>query len=179
MSHENKLEDIKNRTIEQVAENMKSYGIPGTIGRVYAIIYHEGKPLDLDTLSEKTGMSKTRMSQVLREMTHLNMAEKVFVKGSRKDFYNIDTDYYQNFISMFTTKWKEVITRNKKIEKKNLADLTWITEDPNASDEEKEKALFLIKETKKSLEYFDWLDRLVEFFDSNEVFQYVPIKIKD
>ncbi|MRH41503.1 GbsR/MarR family transcriptional regulator [Aquibacillus halophilus] len=178
MNSENKLEQVNNRIIEQIAENMKSYGFPGTIGRVYAIIYFEGKPLDLDTLSEKTGMSKTRMSQVLREMAQINLAEKVFVKGSRKDFYHIDRDYYQNFISLFTSNWKNVVERNKKIEKKNVAELTSILEDNNSSDEEKEKAAIFMKQSDKSLEYFDWIDRLVEFFESNEIFNHVPKRVE-
>ncbi|MBB6453947.1 DNA-binding transcriptional regulator GbsR (MarR family) [Salirhabdus euzebyi] len=176
MSSENKLDQVYNRIIEQVADNMKSYGFPGTIGRVYAIIYFEGKPLDLDTLSEKTGMSKTRMSQVLREMAQINLAEKVFMKGSRKDFYDIDRDYYQNFISMFTSNFKSVVSRNKNLERKNIADLKQIIEDPSSSEEEKERAKAFINETQKSIEYFDWIDRLVEFFDSHEVFKYVPKK---
>jgi HTH-type transcriptional regulator, osmoprotectant uptake regulator len=176
MSNENKLNQVYNRIIEQVSENMKSYGFPGTIGRVYAIIEFEGKPLDLDTLSEKTGMSKTRMSQVLREMVKLDLAEKVFIKGSRKDFYDIDRDYFQNFISLFTSNWSEVVTRNKKVERKNLAELTSVLDDPKSSDEEKEQAAKYIEVCKNSLAYFDWIERLVEFFESHEVFKYVPLK---
>ncbi len=57
------------------------------------------KPMTLNELSEATGMSKTRMSQVVREMTDANLAEKVFEKGVRKDLYDVERDYYQTFIS--------------------------------------------------------------------------------
>ncbi|WP_138418713.1 GbsR/MarR family transcriptional regulator [Aquibacillus sediminis] len=178
MNSEEKLESINNRIIEQIAENMKSYGFPSTIGRIIALIYDEGKPLDLDTLAEKTGMSKTRMSQVLREMVRLNIAEKTFVKGSRKDFYTVERDYYQIFISLFTSNWKEVITRNYHIEHKIQHDLNEIIENDQTSDDIKEEAKTYLEDSYKSLEYYDWIRRLVDFLESQEIFKHVP-KVKD
>ncbi|MGJ9382084.1 GbsR/MarR family transcriptional regulator [Salipaludibacillus sp. CF4.18] len=174
MNSEEKLESVNNRIIEQIAENMKSYGFPGTIGRVIAFIYFEGKALDLETLSEKTGMSKTRMSQVLREMVRLNIAEKTFVKGSRKDYYTVERDYYQIFISLFTSNWKEVITKNKNIERKIQQDLQEILKDDQASDSLKEETKTYMKNSDLSLEYFDWISRLVDFLESQEIFKHVP-----
>lgn len=178
MENNHYLETVYNRTIEQIAENMKSYGFPATIGRIYAFIYYAGEPLDLGTLADKTGMSKTRMSQVLREMVELNLAEKVFVKGSRKDFYTIDADYYQNFISLFTSNWKKVVQRNKYSEQKNQLDLKRALQDQTLDDQAKQKAQMLFKESEKSKEYFDWIESLVDFFESHEIFNHVPRKDK-
>ena len=75
------------------------------------IIYMNRKPMTLNELSEATGMSKTRMSQVVREMTDANLAEKVFEKGVRKDLYDVERDYYQTFISLFTANWTTVSSR--------------------------------------------------------------------
>ncbi|CQR47098.1 HTH-type transcriptional repressor OpcR [Paraliobacillus sp. PM-2] len=176
MNSSDRLDLVKNRIIEQIAENMKSYGFPGTIGRVIAIIYYEGRALDLDELAEKTGMSKTRMSQVLREMSHLNIAEKVFVKGSRKDYYTVENDYYQTFISLFTSNWKEVVARNKKIEHRIMHDLEAIINDAEASGELKEEAKQYMIDSQRSIEYYNWIDRLVDFFESHEIFKHVPKK---
>ncbi|WP_222430681.1 GbsR/MarR family transcriptional regulator, partial [Bacillus paralicheniformis] len=102
---ENALKAIKQAEehfIEKIAENMNTYGISSTVGRVLGIIYMNRKPMTLNELSEETGMSKTRMSQVVREMLDLNIAEKVFEKGVRKDLYDVEQDYYQTFISLFT-----------------------------------------------------------------------------
>ncbi|WP_112180541.1 MULTISPECIES: GbsR/MarR family transcriptional regulator [Paraliobacillus] len=176
MENNHYLETVYNRTIEQVAENMKSYGFPGTIGRVYAFIYFAGEPLDLGTLADKTGMSKTRMSQVLREMVDLNLAEKVFIKGSRKDFYTVDPDYYQNFISLFTSNWKKVVQRNKHSEQKNKLDLKKALQDQTLDAEAKQQAQILIDESEKSQEYFEWIERLVDLFESHDIFNHVPKK---
>ena len=63
---------------------MHTFGMPATVGRILGIIYMNRKPMTLTELSEATGMSKTRMSQAVREMLDVNLAEKVFEKASAK-----------------------------------------------------------------------------------------------
>lgn len=176
MKNDKKLDLIKSRIIEQISENMKSYGYAKTIGLVLAIIHYEGKPMNLDELSEKTGMSKTRMSQVLREMDELNIAEKVFVKGSRKDTYIVEEDYYQTFLTLLTHNWRDLVTRNKRVEERLIRDLEEILQDEEASEEEKESAKAYYNDSLESLQYFDWINRLADFFESKEIFKHVPIK---
>ena len=171
-----KLEMIQHRVIKQIAENMKSYGLPETIGLVLGTIYYEERPMNLDELAEQTGMSKTRMSQVLREMVHLNIAEKVYIKGTRKDYYTVEKDYYQTFISLSTSNWKEVVSRNTNLENKIIQEVNSILEDENATAEEKATAKKHLDEAQVILDYYDWVKRLIEFFESNEVFKYVPKK---
>ncbi|MBY0122263.1 GbsR/MarR family transcriptional regulator [Bacillus sp. S/N-304-OC-R1] len=169
-----KIKHIEDQFIEKIAENMHSYGISSTVGRVLGIIYMNRKPMTLDELSEATGMSKTRMSQVVREMVDLNIAEKVFEKGVRKDLYNVEQDYYQTFISLFTSNWRKAINKNKVFEKKLSAELGRILDHDEINEETEQNLNELLKETKVWLDYYDWLSRLVEFFDSGEVFKHVP-----
>ncbi|WP_339231049.1 GbsR/MarR family transcriptional regulator [Oceanobacillus sp. FSL K6-2867] len=165
---------IEDKFIENIADNMRMYGISATVGRVLGIIYINRNPMTLDELSEATGMSKTRMSQVVREMVDHNIAEKVFEKGVRKDIYNVEQDYYQTFISLFTSGWQRVIKRNKLVGKKLSAELANLLENETIDEETEAKINDLLNETKEWLNYFDWLNRLVEFFDSGEVFNHVP-----
>ncbi|WAA12906.1 GbsR/MarR family transcriptional regulator [Fervidibacillus halotolerans] len=169
-----KLTDIEERIIDTFAENMRTYGIPPTVGRVLGIMYMNRKPMTLNDLSEATGMSKTRMSQVVREMVDYNIAYKVFEKGVRKDLYNVEQDYYQRFISLFSSSWQKVIKKNKKMGKKIYEELTEIQKNENLDSVTEEKIVALLKETERWLAYYDWLDRLMDFFESEEIFKYVP-----
>ncbi len=72
--------------LKKIADNMRTFGVSETIGRVLGVIYMNREPMTLDQLSEATGMSKMRMSQVVREMIELNIAEKVFKKRGSKRF---------------------------------------------------------------------------------------------
>ncbi|RQW21472.1 GbsR/MarR family transcriptional regulator [Bacillus sp. C1-1] len=162
---------------DRVANNMETFGVSSTVGRLLGIIYMNRQAMTLDELAAKTGMSKTRMSQVMRQMISLNIAEKEFVKGSRKEYYNVESDYVQTFISLFTTSWKEVITRNMALERRLRDKLSAIEEDmeQHASAEILKKHQMMEKELDDWTNYYNWIDRLVDFFETGEIFQYVPI----
>ncbi|ATH93229.1 MarR family transcriptional regulator [Bacillus glycinifermentans] len=168
------VEQAKEHFIEKIAENMNTYGISSTVGRVLGIIYMNRKPLTLNELSDATGMSKTRMSQVVREMLDLNIAEKVFEKGVRKDLYDVEQDYYQTFISLFTANWSKVVKKNRMIGKKIRKELLDALEEDSLSPETEEKINDLLEETKKWLDYCQWLDNLIDFLESEDIFKYVP-----
>ncbi|WAA11310.1 GbsR/MarR family transcriptional regulator [Fervidibacillus albus] len=160
--------------IDTFADNMRTYGIPPTVGRVLGIMYMNRKPMTLNDLSEATGMSKTRMSQVVREMVDYNIAYKVFEKGVRKDLYSAEQDYFQRFISLFSSSWQKVIKKNKVMGKKIYEELKTIQQEEQLDPDVAEKIAFLLEETEKWLAYYDWLDRLVDFFESEEIFKHVP-----
>nr|WP_040365706.1 GbsR/MarR family transcriptional regulator [Priestia filamentosa] len=169
-----KIEQMEEQFVEKIADNMHTYGVSTTVGRVLGIIYMNRKPMTLDELSAATGMSKTRMSQVVREMLDFNIAEKVFEKGVRKDLYNVERDYYQTFISLFTSNWRKVINKNKMFEKKLKQEIVELMENDEFPQETEQKINELLKETKEWLDYYQWLSRLVEFFESGEIFKHVP-----
>jgi len=169
-----KVTQVKEQYIEKIADNMRAYGVSSTVGRILGIIYMNRKPMTLDELSNETGMSKTRMSQVVREMVELNIAEKVFEKGVRKDIYDVEDDYYDTFITIFTSNWRKTINRNKMFEKKVIRELNELKEGEELSPEMEEQVNELLLEMKKWADYYNWLTRLVDFFESNEIFKYVP-----
>ncbi|RYM05951.1 MarR family transcriptional regulator [Sporolactobacillus sp. THM7-7] len=153
---------------------MKTFGLSSTLGRVLGIIYMNRHPMTLSELSEATGMSKTRMSQAVRELTELGLAEKVFVKGIRQDLYDVEHDYYQIFISLFSAAWSRTARKNRKSEKRIHSELTCLFEQDHLSEKEKRLVKSYIKESERRLDFFNWISRLIEFFESDEVFQHLP-----
>lgn len=168
------VQQAENQFIEKIAENMRAFGVSSTVGRVLGIIYMHRKAMTLDELSEATGMSKMRMSQVVREMMALNIADKVFAKGVRKDLYNVERDYHQTFISLFTSTWRSAISKGRSFERNMNHQLTEIQENETLNKETEEKINELLRETTLWLEYYDWISRLIEFFESGEIFNHVP-----
>lgn len=51
-----------------------------------------------------------------------------------------------------------------------------IIQNKETSEEEKAIAKSYYKDSLDSLNYFDWIDRLADFFESKEIFKHVPIK---
>ncbi|WP_152658190.1 GbsR/MarR family transcriptional regulator [Oceanobacillus sp. CFH 90083] len=162
---------------DRIADNMETFGVSSTVGRLLGIIYMNREAMTLDSLADETGMSKTRMSQVMRQMISLNIAEKEYVKGSRKDHYNVERDYAQTFISLFTSNWSEVIKRNMSLERRLREQIrhleTYLSED--ASEEVKVRMERLQQELDEWNTYYNWINNLVAFFESGEIFNHVPI----
>lgn len=162
---------------DRIADNMETFGVSSTVGRLLGIIYMNREAMTLDSLADETGMSKTRMSQVMRQMISFNIAEKEYVKGSRKDHYNVERDYAQTFISLFTSNWSEVVKRNTSLERRLREQIrhleTFLTED--SSEEVKVRMERLQQELDEWNAYYNWINNLVAFFESGEIFNHVPI----
>ncbi len=176
-----KLQQAEDQISDRIADNMDTFGVSSTVGRLLGIIYLHRAPMTLDELAEKTGMSKTRMSQVMRQMIALNIAEKTFVKGSRKEYYSVENSYVQTFISLFTTNWNEVVSKNSQLAKRLQSNIAQIEQShegkPSARVEEKTEELK--QELNAWIAYYDWIKRLVDFFESGEVLRYVPVISND
>ncbi|WP_269410663.1 GbsR/MarR family transcriptional regulator [Lentibacillus daqui] len=169
-----KIADVKTQFIDKIADNMSSFGVSTSVGRVLGIIYMKRSPMTLDELSAETGMSKTRMSQVVREMIDLNIAERVFQKGVRKDLYQVEQDYYQTFVSLFTSTWRKAINKSKHFEQKLQGKLKDLQEDHPLTEADEQAVDEILAEIREWMDYYDWIKRLTEFFESGEIFNHVP-----
>lgn len=173
-----RLKHINKRIIDQIGYNMKLYGYSETVGRLMGTIHYNRAPMTLDEMKDELGMSKMRMSSAIRELLEVGLAEKVFEKGVRKDLYIVEQDYYQTFISLFSANWRKGISMNRSTLSKVTSELVAIINDENTDEDSKSVALEYIEEYKKVHDYYDWLSRVVELFDTHEIFRYVP-KVKD
>lgn len=180
MGCENKLEGkdqldrARERVIEAIAQNMNLYGVTPSIGRLYGMMFFHNEPLTLDEMKEELGMSKTSMSTSVRTLLDLKMVDKVWKKGSRKDLYAIEGDWYQNFIDLFTVKWRHAISMNKHVIEKSLKELSEMLTDGHVDEEIKALVNSDIIKLKETLEYYQWLNRLIDTFESEEIFDFVP-----
>lgn len=171
---ENQIEKLENQVVEKIADNVYTFGVSKTVGRVFGIISLNRDPMTLEQLSEAMGMSKMRMSQVVREMIELNLAEKVFMKGVRKDLVKVENDYYQTFIALFTANWRKTISKSRLHEHSLYKKLLHLSEEGVLNAELEAQLDNLLVEIKGSLDYLDWISRLIEFFESGEIFKHVP-----
>lgn len=170
------IEEVKTQFIEKITDNMNAFGVSTSIGRVLGIIYMHKEPMTLDQLAEETGMTKARMGQLVREMMDINIAERVFKKGVRKDLYQVEEDYYETFISLFTSTWQKAITRSRHFEKRLRTKIETLGQDPTLTKENEDAMNDLLRELHEWTEYYDWIRRINDFFESGEIFKHVPKK---
>ncbi|AZU64027.1 choline uptake/conversion transcriptional regulator CudC [Neobacillus mesonae] len=174
MDGEKRLEQARERVIDAISQNMHLYGVTESVGRLYGALYFQEEPMTLDEMKEELGMSKTSMSTSVRNLVDLKMVGKVWRKGVRKDLYQAEPDWYQTFIDFFTIKWRAGVTINVSAMEKSLAELQFLIEHDQVEEQVKAQAQADIEKLTSALEYYDWLNRLVDSFESKEIFKFIP-----
>ncbi|MFJ5771827.1 GbsR/MarR family transcriptional regulator [Psychrobacillus sp. NPDC093180] len=170
-----KLEKARERIIETIAQNIHLYGLVPSAGRQYGMMFFQNEPLTLDDMTEKLGMSKTSMSTSVRALSDLKLVERAWKKGVRKDLYKVSDDWYQSFIDLFSIKWRRSVTLHLVAIKKSLTELEQLSTDPTASEELLEEVQIDIEKLKYIKNYYEWLERLVDVFEDQKIFDLVPI----
>jgi DNA-binding transcriptional regulator GbsR (MarR family) len=178
LSGEEKLEQARERVIDAISKNMNLYGVTESIGRLYGAMYFQEGPLTLDEMKEELGMSKTSMSTSVRSLVELKMVGKVWKKGVRKDLYQAEPDWYQTFIDFFTIKWRSGISINISAMERSLSDLHELLKDETIDSHLKNQAKIDVEKLTSAIEYYQWLNRLVDSFESKEIFDFIPKKEK-
>ncbi|MDL4842756.1 GbsR/MarR family transcriptional regulator [Aquibacillus rhizosphaerae] len=153
---ENHLEDISNLIITEFAKTVEMFDINPSEARLFAILYIEGTPMTLDEMSDALGKSKTSVNTGIRTLVDLNLAERVWRKGVRKDLYKADENLYRKFMNSFIHKWIDAASRQKssliEIEKKLQEDFF------NNTETEKEEANILYKRVKEMIAFHHSLE---------------------
>ncbi|WP_075617806.1 GbsR/MarR family transcriptional regulator [Paenisporosarcina indica] len=175
MEGKEKHEKARERIIETIAQNIHLYGLTPSTGRQYGMMYFQNEPSTLDVMTEKLGMSKTSMSTSVRALSDLKLVERAWKKGVRKDLYHTTEDWYQSFIDLFSIKWRRSVSLYTAAIKKSLVELHELISDPTISEELKKEVQIDIDKLMYIKNYYEWLDRLVDVFESHEIFNLVPI----
>lgn len=172
------LELIRERVIRSIASNIDLYGIPTSIGRLYGTMYFHDEPMTLDEMRDALGMSKTSMSTGVRSLLEIKMVHKTFQKGVRKDLYLVEEDWYNSFFYLFSSKWGRAIESNEREIKKSKREL----EDLYNKTSDAEFKITLENDLAKlehALEYYTWLKKLIESFETGEIFDFIPKPSKE
>jgi DNA-binding transcriptional regulator GbsR (MarR family) len=170
------LEKARERVIDSISQNMNLYGVTPSIGRLWGLLYFQNQPMTLDEMKNELGMSKTSMSTSVRHLMDLNMVDKVWKKGNRKDLYIAEEDWYQTFIDFFSIKWRNSVADNMNAIEKSLSELNRLCESSGHSEEMVSEINSDIEKLHQALDYYEWLNRLIDSLESHEVFKYIPKK---
>ncbi|MGR6761624.1 GbsR/MarR family transcriptional regulator [Paenibacillus polymyxa] len=168
------LQKIRKRVIEAIGKNMDLYGITLSAGHLYGLLFFADKPMTLDEMGREMEMSKTSMSTGVRTLLDLKMVNKVWSKGSRKDLYEVEYDWYQTFTDFFAIKWRKAVETNLLVLRKAIDELDKLM----AQGEEYEEFKAVLQQDrmkmKQAVAYYKWLDRLIDSMESEEIYKLIP-----
>ena len=85
---------IKNAFIQDYSVGYQSFGLPGLMGKVVGLLLYRGVPLSLDDFTDELQVSKGPVSQIMRRLRDHNLVRRVWVPGSRRDYYEAVPDIF-------------------------------------------------------------------------------------
>lgn len=66
-------------------------------------------------MSEGLGKSKTTINTNIRSLSEIQLVERVWKKGVRKDLYAANSPLFKTFMRFHTKKWSEVTNNQKNL----------------------------------------------------------------
>lgn len=171
-----KVSHAKEKVINAMAETMDLYGVTASVGRLYGTLYFQQYPMTLDEMKDELGMSKPSMSLAVRSLLEMKVVQKVWQKGTRKDLYVAEKDFFKFFQVFFSTKWKREIEVNLPAIREASAELQAMLDDPDGklTPEKREEIESYKKQIDESKVYYYWLNELVKNLDSGRLFELIP-----
>lgn len=103
MTEAEKLSQARETIIGAMGQVFSLYGLPDVVGRIYGLLYLADEPLGLDEIAGELGVSKATVSINARLLEDLHFVNKVWQKGSRRDFYTAQRSFTQAFMEMLKT----------------------------------------------------------------------------
>lgn len=91
------LIEARDNFIESAGRTTQGFGIGRIIGQLYALLFFAREPLSLDDMARELRVSKGSVSTNVRELEKWNAVKRVWIKGSRKDFYESEVDFLRIF----------------------------------------------------------------------------------
>ncbi|KRE48801.1 GbsR/MarR family transcriptional regulator [Paenibacillus sp. Soil522] len=171
-----KLHNTRRRVIESIGKNMDLYGITLSIGHLYGNMYFNREPVTLDEMSQTMGMSKTSMSTGMRTLHDLKMINKVWGKGSRKDLYEVEPNWHQNFADFFSIKWRKAVEQNMSALNRSMKEIDALKQQYESDPAFLDVLENDMQKIDEALKYYRWLERLIDSFETGDIYKFIPLE---
>jgi len=93
------IEKIQDVFLEKINQICHEFGLNNLMAQLYAILYFSNKSLSLDDMVERLKISKGSASINMRILERYGAVRKIWVKGSRRDYYEAEIDIFKVAIS--------------------------------------------------------------------------------
>jgi len=110
-------------------------------GQIYALLFLTRDSLSLDEIAESLQVSKGNVSVNIRLLEEIKLVKKIWVKGSRRDYYEANRDYPRKLLKSFFDKIRDGIDESIRIINRSQTQfhgaLNEIKEDENQTQDAK------------------------------------------
>lgn len=86
------MSEIEIEAIEMFINFLKLIGLPKSVGEIYGLLFVSPRPVAMDTLMSRLGLSLGAASQGLKLLRTVGAVKVVYVPGDRRDHYVADLE---------------------------------------------------------------------------------------
>ncbi|MEQ8174210.1 MAG: hypothetical protein ABRQ26_03990 [Syntrophomonadaceae bacterium] len=90
---QDKVQEACDIVIEAFGKSYALYGLPDVLGRIYGVLFFADQPLGLEDIARELQVSKATVSVNIRLLEAVKNVRKVWVKGSRRDYYEAERNF--------------------------------------------------------------------------------------
>lgn len=168
------LEQAKDIVINSIGQTMDLYGTNRSVGNLYGTMVFEGS-MTLDEMRHQLQMSKPSMSAAVKKLQEFDIVKQQFTRGSRKQHFIAEKDFFIFFRNFFTKKFQREIDINVEAVKDAQAIINPLLESSDLTEAETQEAQKIKVQLDHTHVYYEWLEQLTEAIESGEIFKYFPI----
>lgn len=168
------LEQAKDIVINSIGQTMDLYDTNRSVGNLYGTMVFEGS-MTLDEMRHQLQMSKPSMSAGVKKLQEFDIVKQQFTRGSRKQHFIAEKDFFIFFRNFFTKKFQREIDINVEAVKDAQAIINPLLESSDLTEAETQEAQKIKAQLDHTHVYYEWLEQLTEAIESGEIFKYFPI----
>lgn len=146
------MQAVHDSMLDGLGQLADYFGFNRVIGQLFAALILSPEPLSLDDMVNSLGKSKASVSMNMRTMEHLGIVREVWVRDTRKKYYEAETDMWKILTNVMGSRELRDIDRALEVLQHNIEQLR--EKMPELGEEEK----------KLAKHYIDRIDQLSDFF---------------
>jgi DNA-binding transcriptional regulator GbsR (MarR family) len=85
---------VKTGFIQDYGQGYQVFGLPKLMGQIVGLLLYHDAPLSLDDITTELQVSKGPVSQIMRRLRDHDLVRRVWVPGSRRDYYEAAPDIF-------------------------------------------------------------------------------------
>ncbi len=131
-------------------------------GQIYALLFLSREPMSLDKIGEALKISKGSSSVNVRLLEEVGLVKKVWVKGDRKDYYEVSRDYPRKLLKGFFDRVREGIDNSLRVINRCQAEFEEVQKEIESED--LQDARFMLSQLMLLNAFYAAASRLFEDF---------------
>lgn len=92
---EDNLSQARESLIRALGRQSAFWGLGRTAGEMYAVLYLSSRPLSLEEVARRLGVTKGNISIAIRQLEQLGMVRRSWLTGDRRVFFEAEPDFWK------------------------------------------------------------------------------------